>query len=512
MSNNTILDYIRKNLASGHSSEDIRKELINSGWPKNEIDEAFENVRKKPNHEKVSHASKSNKNSPGVLKKLKMTVFQPAELFNQVKDERDFRCAFRFHVLLVVIELILVNIILYSLSQIASSSEFFSPLGIVSILSSPALYSTAVIVIFFDMITQPFSMFLGAGSMHIVAVIFGAKRGYINTYKTMVYSYTPMAILYPFALLSVLNPFYIIPIYALICVWTIMLGVKGFTRLQEVSTRRAAGISSVPFIVLGLVIWNVIMSSLGISGLQATEYVGKISNGFDVLGEPTDWDLYENGSFDITLYNQNSLEVKIKRIEASLRGGGPVSYEPDPPIVIAPNSTYILNSSESELNLGYQFFRNTYIIDIDIELQRGDADETDSGRVLGTIPSRVPKSTKNPITEFKYTDGWSLNTDGDFNITLKNIESDDILVDEIGAGFVDYGNQYRYEPISAIRLLPGETYELNAEESEFNFGKQELGTGYEMLVSIEYKKEEQPFGKLSLTHSVKGNLSGIVSE
>jgi len=97
--------------------------------------------------------------------------------------------------------------------------------------------------------------FITAGIYHIIAMIFGARKSYSETYKAFTYASTPFLIIGWVSILLILVHFYAyIGAAIIIAVWSLIVLIKGLSKLQEISGKRAAAIVLLPVIVVGVLV------------------------------------------------------------------------------------------------------------------------------------------------------------------------------------------------------------------------------------------------------------------
>jgi len=251
MADQRVLDYIYKCQEAGYDTDTIRKNLINAGWSSDVVEEALREANSDfkpmplPYQERGSHPasarnSTDNSETPGTLERLKLSILHPNQLFERVKNEEGYTEPLKFYLVIVIV---------YAIVGIAATSfvsAFLFPfklLGIGSMLNALS-YIMFVVSAFASII----GTFIGAGILHVFALIFGAKKGYNNTYKAMVYSAGPSLFILPVMFLSIINPVILVGAAA-IYILMLALYIKGISRLHEISAVRAFLAIFVPLLI-----------------------------------------------------------------------------------------------------------------------------------------------------------------------------------------------------------------------------------------------------------------------
>ncbi len=364
MADQRVVEYIRRCMELGHSVDLIRQNLLNSGWDNDAIEEALREsgALYSGNSEQVSlpypetrnshaDASRSDSAIPGTLEKLKLSILHPNTLFESVKEEKGFIGPLKFYILVLAINFVItalfylaVGAMLSAASSAATTNGIFSGMPIFAIVLGLGMLSLIV-----SAIGAIVGTFIGAAVLHIFALIFGAKKGYQNTYKAFVYSSGPIIILLPlaFGLFFLLSTVYII-INLLLYVWVIALMVKGMKILHELSLGRALASVLTPILiglaVLFLAFWTLMSFTLGAFNPSAivgegSDYGGmkQIATGFASLGKPLSWSYASDGSFRIVLKNGFSVPITITNVTADCNPAGLVTLYSAKSGNLAPN-------------------------------------------------------------------------------------------------------------------------------------------------------------------------------
>jgi hypothetical protein len=395
MPDSRLVDYIYQSLRAGHSAQQIRQSLLNSGWPGQQVDEAMSHALSGPprpgppaaqaypqqaRQPTPGRAGPANQRPMGVIQKFKTVLAHPNQFFERVKPEEGYEAPVKFYLFIMFIQVIALNVIFLAyFSLLSSILDIGSEMGITLIL---AVIFSSILSANLSVLLSIIGTFIGAALIHAIAVIFGAKRGYQNTYKALIYSTAPSVLAWPALGLLLVSPWAAIGGAALIYIWLFILQVKGLSRLHEISGARAFAIIFVPIMIVLVLVGTVLLFAIGM--FTPATYTARIPTGFLTLGTPDDWDLNSNGDFSIVLQNRLPNQIQITRIEASL---GPVtdSYSPATPIILGPSANYEVMSSESGLNLGPQKVGASYYVKVVIAYSRNGMQNTESGTVSGTV-------------------------------------------------------------------------------------------------------------------------------
>lgn len=265
-----LVDYINQSLRAGYSRQQIRQSLLNSGWPHQQVDEALNHMlsgssqppgiptpqpqgypkQARPQAQQIQHAQPGQQKPLGILQKFRMVLAHPGQFFDAVKNEQGYEAPVKFYLFIMFIHAIIMNaIFLLAFSLISSISGIGSGLGIELILVM--IFSSILSANISVLLSIAFT-FLGAAVLHLIAVIFGAKRGFQNTYKALIYASAPSILVWPVMGLLLVNSWAAIGAVALIYIWAFILQVKGLSRLHEISGSRAFAISITPIIIVVL--------------------------------------------------------------------------------------------------------------------------------------------------------------------------------------------------------------------------------------------------------------------
>jgi hypothetical protein len=120
--------------------------------------------------------------------------------------------------------LVIYGIISALLVLAAISGTPFGPLMLVAL--GPAV---AVLVFIWTIVAGIIGFFIGSAWLHLWALAFGARKGYVQTFKSAAYGATPALALGWIPIIG-----------AIFALWGLALIVLGLRELHEISTSRAA--------------------------------------------------------------------------------------------------------------------------------------------------------------------------------------------------------------------------------------------------------------------------------
>lgn len=162
--------------------------------------------------------------------KAKKSVFSPNELFNYLKGEKGLTGAFLYHALISFVFLLLNAIVLFATGT-TTISWAFALFGFAAALGFAALF-------IFLWVLMLAANFTAAAIGHVFAKLFGAKRGFAETYKAASYGFTPAALL---GWLPIIGTVFIFQ--------SLYYTVNGISILQSISRRRAFAAALIPIII-----------------------------------------------------------------------------------------------------------------------------------------------------------------------------------------------------------------------------------------------------------------------
>ena len=185
----------------------------------------------------------------GLTEKIGNVLQSPTKFFQSVKSEVSVGNAFKYYAVIALIPTAILIIIALVLSSLLSLFTAFIPgsqffgffLGGLAAAFFIAMYIAGLVL-----------TFVGAAILHAFAYLFGARKGYENTYKAMIYGSTP-------AVLLGWIPF----IGIIFGIWSLYLDIKGLSILHEISMGRAAGAVLLPVIIIIVLIIAASLFALG---------------------------------------------------------------------------------------------------------------------------------------------------------------------------------------------------------------------------------------------------------
>ena len=249
-----LTDYVSRYIHSGYSPDQVRATLLNAGWPRDMVDEAIRQETSKsppyptpniPVHPSRAQPAQGNQGPPGLFKRLKMSFVSPGALFDSVKNEEGFAQPYKFFILVLLINIIILNIEMYLFSSYLITSN-----PLLSMLPLDLFMGGMIIGSLFAFVIAIIFIFIPVGLFHAIVWICGGRKGVLQTFKVIVYSMSP-GIISLIAQLSVLMNILIPIIIAIpISIWVIILQVKGLKRLHEMSGVRATIAVLIPYIIL----------------------------------------------------------------------------------------------------------------------------------------------------------------------------------------------------------------------------------------------------------------------
>ncbi len=315
MADPRLVDYVRHGLKSGISIEHMEKALIKEGWRKQDIDEAIDVIvdeREKdiiPEHQAPTayktkvpelmggeeapgqprqpqgEPGKPPESTPepgskamGVFSKFKMILRHPGKFFQAVKAEKGYEAPVKYYLFLLFIQIIIANAILYL--SLTFGAAFFEPSLINPLLGMFAITTVnnflfANIVLVLNIVF----VFIAAWFFNIFIRLFKGRGRMVDTFKGIVYAYTPNVIL-----TIIIIPIYLLILFSLIesfsagtlfsmdiltlaplemtfailsfvfVIWTLYLELKGLSIFHEISMLKVFVALIVGGVVLSIII------------------------------------------------------------------------------------------------------------------------------------------------------------------------------------------------------------------------------------------------------------------
>jgi hypothetical protein len=158
---------------------------------------------------------------------MKGFLFSPVETFGKVRDT-GFGDSLVYYLILLVINAILSAIV--GLAMVSAVWMTFSGIAEQLGVPLPAIAGVGVVLFAIVMIVVQFILvFIGAAWLHLFVYLFGGRKGYLQTLKSIIFGSTP-------AMLFGWIPF----IGLFVGIWAFALEILGIRELQEMTTGKAA--------------------------------------------------------------------------------------------------------------------------------------------------------------------------------------------------------------------------------------------------------------------------------
>jgi len=177
------------------------------------------------------------------LERIKFVLTAPSKFFNAVKNERGFRRPFLFYFLLSIV---------YSAGTFLTLLLFVSAEALESIV--PGFIYLIVPV---GWVLGILSSFVIPALFHVFVYLLGGKKGFLQTYKSYIYSLTPELLVGWLPVIgtitSLYSLFYLFP--------------KGLSIQQKITMGRALLVVAIPMVILlalllGLIVFGVLAGAV----------------------------------------------------------------------------------------------------------------------------------------------------------------------------------------------------------------------------------------------------------
>ncbi len=193
---------------------------------------------------------------------MKGFLLSPVETFGDVRDT-DLGDSLKYYLLLLVINAVLSAIV----SLVIMSAIWMTFAGIVAQLGLPLPAVAGVSVVLFAILmifVQFVLVFIGAAWLHLFVYLFGGRKGYLQTLKSIIFGSTP-------AMLFGWIPF----IGLFVGIWAFALEILGIRELQEMTTGKAAlAVILAVLVILLIVIAIVAMFFIAFSEITTVPVTG----------------------------------------------------------------------------------------------------------------------------------------------------------------------------------------------------------------------------------------------
>lgn len=201
--------------------------------------------------------------------KLKGFLVKPVETFQAHRGE-SLGAAYKYYIVLFVIFSILFGIVAIALDMnfMTSTIDALSQVPGMEWASdfsafSSFLVSFDIFVVYITFVIGLFWIFVSGLILHCFVLMFDGEKGYVQTIKALMYSYTPYLILGWIPYVNII-----------VAIWMLVLLVLGIRELQELSTGKAVLVVIIPIILvlIGLALFAVVVAAfiggiLGLTGL-----------------------------------------------------------------------------------------------------------------------------------------------------------------------------------------------------------------------------------------------------
>ncbi len=404
-----IIQYIREQMDAGFRRQQISDALLEAGWYKEEIDQAFFEVANQayskyepepaPSQENYElHPKKPLPEKPGFFWKFRNALFHPGRLFEAVKNEKGITKALGFFGMLSFIDFIITLAVLLfapyllqSLLQYPIMKQIFQYIlliPLIGLLDPLNLLINYVIVFAFTL--------LGAALVHFFVYILRGSRGFYQTYKALMYASAPivfLALVFPLFLFSTDYPFMAflaIGLMLIVGFWSIYIAIKGLSKLHEISALKAlVALVIFPLIILVALSFVAFMFLstffLGLFNPSSFLGAGGTATGFGELGMPPAWQYNYDGNFSITLKNNAAAPITINSVTANCgTNGAAVVLETLDPMHLESGGGITYSAGDEKCALKES--GETYSVSVAVRyLQESSFLKTASGTVTGRV-------------------------------------------------------------------------------------------------------------------------------
>jgi len=404
-----IIQYIRDQMDAGFRRQQISDALLEAGWYKEEIDQAFFEVANQayskyepepaPSQETYElHPKKPLPEKPGFFWKLRNVLFHPGRLFEAVKNEKGITKALGFFGILSFVNfaitmavLLFAPYLLQSFMQDPIMKQIFQYMlltSLISLLNPLDLLVNYAIVFAFTL--------LGAAMVHLFVYILRGSKGFYQTYKALMYASAPLiflALVFPLFLFSIDYPFLVFVAVGLMLIvgfWSLYIAIKGLSKLHEISALKAV-VALVIFPLIILVVLSFVaftfLSSFFLGLFNPSSFLGAggTATGFGELGMPSAWQYNYDGNFSITLKNNAATPITINSVTANCgTNGATVVLETLDPMHLESGGGITYSTGDEKCALKES--GETYSVSVAVRyLQESSFLKTASGTVTGRV-------------------------------------------------------------------------------------------------------------------------------
>lgn len=406
-----IIQYIREQMNAGFRRQQISDALLEAGWYKEEIEAAFYEVSNQaygkepepaaPKEESFElHPKKPPPEKPGIFWKLSNALFHPATLAEGVRSERGIWKPLLFLVLVLLMNSIAVfafdflqpRILAAFFAAVKTSFPFQEILPLLQPFTQTDLIGLATACIFAFVAALAIS-----GLTHGLVFALGGRKGFRQTFKAVMYSFAPFALLWLFILpVFVITDVAILSLAFLAFLAVLVLlhayvAIRCLSRLHEISAAKAAGAFLLAVAVLAAVLLFVLPSFLPLETLLGMVNPSSFlpgagtASGFGELGMPPGWQYSYDGSFSITLKNNAAVPITINSVTANCGpAGSDIVLETLDPMHLEAGGGITYSSGDEKCSLKEP--GESYSVSVTVRyLQESSLLKTASGTVSGRI-------------------------------------------------------------------------------------------------------------------------------
>lgn len=171
----------------------------------------------------------------GIVEKAKKVFLHPSKFFDSIKSEKGVKEAFKYTAVISIVSVI---------GSFIASASLMSFLSLLGLPQEGSLFTGMSYILPIVMyVVVLLSSFVGAGIIHLIAMLLKGKGNYAATYKAMMYANTPSSLLGWIPLLGFVFSLY-----------SIYLEIMGISKLHNVSMLRAAAIVLIIPIVVAVIV------------------------------------------------------------------------------------------------------------------------------------------------------------------------------------------------------------------------------------------------------------------
>lgn len=190
--------------------------------------------------------------------KIKGFLLKPAETFQTYKSE-SLGAAYQYYIVLLVIFTIFFGIVAvgFDLTFMTATIQTLSQVPGMEWVAAFSAFGAFVVAfdvfaLYLMFIISIFWIFLSGLILHCFALLLDADKGYVQTIKALMYSYTPYFL---FGWIPYVN--------IIAAVWSLVLLALGVRELQEISTGKAVLVVLIPIILafIGLLLFSFVIAS-----------------------------------------------------------------------------------------------------------------------------------------------------------------------------------------------------------------------------------------------------------